>query len=48
MGINTIPGCKNVSTLALFDEVLTSAMVLQFTGSTSLEQKHVMTDGRKS
>ena len=43
-----IPGCKNVSTLELYVEVLTSAIVLQFTGSTYLEQKHAMIDGKKS
>jgi hypothetical protein len=42
------PGCKNVTIFELFVEVLTSAVVLQFTESTSLEQKHVMKDGRKS
>jgi hypothetical protein len=37
MGINTIPGCNNVRTLEVVLEALTSAMVLQFTRSISLE-----------
>jgi hypothetical protein len=43
-----ILGCKNVSTSKPVVEVLTSVIVLQFTGSTSLERKHDMTDGRKN